>query len=248
MTNDTITMNATPQKRSTPFADLIFSIIIPSVILLKFSGPDDLGATPALLIALAFPISWGLYSLLINKSFNFIALLGVISVGLTGGIGVLKLDPQWLAVKEAAIPAVIGFAVLISTQTKRPLVNWLIFNPSIMNVEKIKARLAETGQREHFESRLLIATYYLATTFMLSAVLNYVLAKWLVTSPAGSEAFNQELAKMTMMSYPVIAIPSTLAMIAIIYFLWKSIHTSTGLEFEEILAGNHNEKKEPAKD
>ncbi|CAA6817092.1 MAG: MFS transporter [uncultured Thiotrichaceae bacterium] len=243
MTDYTMTTNAKPQKRSTPFADLVFSIIIPSIILLKLSSPDSLGATPALLLALAFPISWGLYSLLVNKSFNFIALLGLVSVGLTGGIGLLKLDPQWLAIKEATIPALIGIAVLILAQTKYSLLNWLVFNPTIMNVEKIKARLAETGQGKHFESRLLIATYYLAGTFMLSAVLNYVLAKWLVTSPAGSEAFNQELAKMTMMSYPVIAIPSTLAMIGIIYFLWKSIHTSTGLEFEEIMAGNHNEKR-----
>lgn len=242
MTSSSTTSDLTQQKRSSPFADLIFSIIIPTVILMKFSGPDNLGATPALLIALAFPISWGLFSFVYYKSFNFIALLGLISVGLTGSIGVLKLDPQWLAIKEAAIPAVIGIAVLISAQTKKPLVNWLIYNPSIMNVDKIKTRLAETGKREHFESRLLTATYFLAGTFMFSAVMNYVLAKWLVTSAAGTEAFNQELGKMTMLSYPVIAIPSTLAMIGIIYFLWKSIHASTGLEFEEMLAGKHNEK------
>ncbi len=34
--------------------------------------------------------------------------LGLISVLLTGGIGLLELDPQWLAIKEAAIPGIIG--------------------------------------------------------------------------------------------------------------------------------------------
>lgn len=234
----------TTAKQSSPFADLIFSIAIPSFVLMKLSGPDSLGATPALLVALAFPIGWGLFSFAYYKSFNFIALLGLISVGLTGGIGLLELDPKWLAIKEATIPALLGIAVLVSTQTRYPLVKWLIYNPAIMNVETIKDRLLQVGKREHFESRLLTATYWLSLTFLFSAIMNYVLAKWLVTSPAGSVAFNEELAKMTMLSYPVIAIPSTLAMIGIIYYLWKSIHSITGLEFEEILVSNQKDKQE----
>jgi hypothetical protein len=37
-------------------------------------------------------------------------MLGFVSVLLTGGIGLLQLDPKWIAVKEAAVPAVIGLA------------------------------------------------------------------------------------------------------------------------------------------
>ena len=66
--------------------------------------------------------------------------------------------------------------------------------------------------------------------------MNYLLAKWIVTSPAGSAAFNEELGQMTLVSYPVIAIPSMLMMLAILYFLWRSIQRYTGLELEEILA------------
>lgn len=224
------------QHRPNPFSDLIFSIAIPSFVLMKLSGNDNLGATGALLLALAFPIGWGLFSIFYYKSFNFIALLGLISIALTGGIGLLKLDPQWLAIKEATIPALIGIAVLVLARTRYSLIKLLIYNPSIMNVEKIKERLSLAGQQTHFDARLLMSTYWLAGTFLFSAIMNYVLAKWLVVSPAGSEAFNEELAKMTMLSYPVIALPSTLAMFAIIYFLWKSIHDATGLQFEEILA------------
>jgi intracellular septation protein A len=97
--------------------DLLVSIIAPSVILMKFSGDEAFGATTALVVALAFPLSWGLYELLKYKKFNFIALLGLISVLLTGGIGLLQLDTQWLAVKEAAIPGLIGIAVLVTRQT-----------------------------------------------------------------------------------------------------------------------------------
>jgi len=218
-----------------PIIDLLVSIILPSVILMKLSGDDYLGASGALIAALAFPLGWGLFELFKYKKYNFIALLGLISVLLTGGIGILKLDPQWLAVKEAAIPALIGIAVLISTYTPYPLIKTLIYNPAIINTGKIQQRLNEYGNSKIFESRLQKATYWLSATFLFSAVMNYALAKWIVTSPAGSAAFNEELGQMTLLSYPVIAIPSTIMMMAIFYFLWRTIHGMTGLSMEDIL-------------
>ena len=107
--HDTVTQK-TPEYKKRPIFELIFNIVIPSVILMKFSGAEDLGATKALLVALYFPISWGLYELMKYRKINYIALLGLISVLLTGGIGLLQLDSQWLAVKEASIPALIALA------------------------------------------------------------------------------------------------------------------------------------------
>ena len=225
-----------PQEhKPRPLVDLLVSIIIPSVILMKLSAEQDLGPVGALLLALSFPIGWGMFELLKYKKFNFIALLGLVSVLLTGGIGLLKLDPQWLAIKEAAIPGIIGIAVLISTRTRYPLIKTLIYNPKIMQVERIKQKLSELGSTEVFETRLLKATYMLGSTFFLSSVLNYVLAKWIVTSPAGSSAFNEELGQMTLLSYPVIALPSTLMMMGIFYYLWRTINGMTGLKLEEVL-------------
>jgi intracellular septation protein A len=224
------------EYRPRPMIDLLVSIIIPSAILMKLSGTEHLGASGALVAALAFPLSWGLLEFLKYKKFNFIALLGLVSVIFTGGIGLLKLDPQWLAVKEAAIPGLIGMAVLISTYTPYPLIRTLLYNPSIMDTEKIQQKLDQHGNNQMFESRLLKATYWLSATFLFSAVMNYVLAKWIVTSPAGSAAFNEELGQMTLLSYPVIAIPSMIMMMAIFYFLWRTIRDATGLALEEVLA------------
>jgi hypothetical protein len=230
-----IDLQKTPEHKPRPLIDMLVSIIIPSVILMKFSADNDLGPSGALITALAFPISWGLFELLKYKKFNFIALLGLISVLLTGGIGLLELDPQWLAVKEATIPGLIGVAVLISTQTRYPLIKTLIYNPKIMHVDKIKQKLDELGLTAAFETRLLNATYMLGSMFFFSAALNYILAKWVVTSPAGSTAFNEELGQMTLLSYPVIVIPSMIMMMAIFYYLWRTIHGMTGLGLEEIL-------------
>jgi len=230
-----IDLQKTPEHKPRPLIDMLVSIIIPSVILMKFSAEQDLGPSGALITALAFPISWGLFELLKYKKFNFIALLGLISVLLTGGIGLLELDPQWLAVKEAAIPGLIGVAVLISTQTRYPLIKTLLYNPKIMHVDKIKQKLDELDLTSAFETRLLNATYMLGSMFFFSATMNYILAKWVVTSPAGSVAFNEELGQMTLLSYPVIAIPSMIMMMAIFYYLWRTIHGMTGLGLEEIL-------------
>jgi intracellular septation protein A len=229
--------------KSSPLTDLLLSIVIPSIILMKFSDVDALGARGALIVALAFPLALGLYELLRFKVTNYIAVLGLISVLLTGGIGLLELDTQWLAVKEAAIPALLGIAVLISTQLRYPLIKTLMYNPKIFNIEKITGILRERGHIEAFETRLLNATYLLSATFFFSAVMNYLLATWIVTSPSGSTAFNEELGQLTLLSYPVIAIPSMLMMLVIFYFLWRGTHTLTGLKLEEMLAPSLSKDK-----
>lgn len=243
MSNTAESIPATPTARKPrPMIDLLVSIIIPSIILMKFSGTENLGASTALIVALAFPLGWGLFELFKYRQFNFIALLGLVSVLLTGGIGLLKLDPQWLAVKEAAIPGLIGVAVLLSTYTRYPLIRTLLYNPRPVNVDMIKDKLNECSNSEAFETRLQNATYLLSGTFLFSSVMNYSLAKWVVTSPAGSAAFNEELGQMTLLSYPVIAIPSMLMMVAIFYYLWRTINGLTGLTLEEIIVNGSGDK------
>ncbi|HEY5739786.1 MAG TPA: VC0807 family protein, partial [Gammaproteobacteria bacterium] len=216
--------------------DLLLSIVLPSIVLMRFSDEQDLGASGALVVALAFPIGLGIYELLRYRQTNYIAVLGLVSVLLTGGIGLLQLDARWLAIKEAAIPAVLGIAVLVSARLGYPLIRVLLYNPKILDTPRISRILRERGVEQAFELRLSNATYLLAGTFFFSAVMNYLLAAWIVTSPSGTAAFNEELGRLTLLSYPVIAIPSMLMMLGIFWFLWRSIRAYTGLALEEILA------------
>ncbi|WP_111498418.1 MULTISPECIES: VC0807 family protein [Marinobacter] len=225
-----------PKHQQRPWADLLISIVIPSVILMKFSGEQDLGSANALIVALAFPLGWGLYELVRFGKKNFIAVLGLISILLTGGIGLLHLDAEWLAIKEAAVPLIIGLAVLISTKTRYPLVRTLLYNRTVLDVDKIHDALVEKGNEGVFETRLMRASYYFAGTFLFSSVMNYIIAKWIVTSPSGTPAFNEELGQMTLVSYPMIAIPSMIMMIAIFYYLWRAIRNLTGFKLEEVLS------------
>jgi hypothetical protein len=239
MTSDSHSNPQRPTHKPRPWIDLLVSIVIPSVILMKLSGDEYLGNVMALLIGLAFPLSWGLFELIRYHKYNFIAVLGLISVGLTGGIGLMELDAGWLAVKEAAVPAIIGIAVLISTRTRYPLVKTLLYNPTILNVDKIQSVLKKNNSEDEFNGRLQRASYLFSLTFLFSSIMNYVLAKWIVTSPSGTQAFNEELGRMTLVSYPMIAIPSMIMMIAIFYYLWRSIRRLTGYTLEDVMAPHH---------
>jgi hypothetical protein len=64
-----------------------------------------------------------------------------------------------------------------------------------------------------------------------------VLAKVIVKSDSGTEAFNNELGRMTLLSYPVIAIPSMIMMVAIFYYIWSTIRKLTDLKLEQIIVG-----------
>ena len=202
---------------------------------MKLSGDDWLGTTYALLAALAFPFFYGLYELIIHKKFNIISILGIVSVLLTGGIGILELEPKWLAIKEAAVPLVIGLIVLGSMKTKYPLVKKILYNPNIIDIVRVDGAMIEKGTREEFENRLKKASYLLSGTFFFSATLNYILARMIVTSPAGTTAFNEELGHLTLVSYPVIALPSTIMMMGTLFWLIRSIGRLSDLKLEEIL-------------
>ncbi len=225
--------------RANPLLEIAVTIVVPAVVLMRLSGDEHLGATQALLLALAFPLAWGLRSLLLEKRINPMAVLGLVSTLLTGGIGLLKLDAGWLAIKEAAIPGLIGLAVLISLKTPWPLVRTLLYTPAVLAVDRIDAALQERGSaaRVAFETCLARATILLAGTFFFSSVMNYVLARLIVTSPAGSEAFNAELGRLTLLSYPVIAIPSMLMMMGILFYLARTLSRLTGLPWNDLFAG-----------
>ncbi|EGA66671.1 VC0807 family protein [Vibrio brasiliensis] len=227
-------MNSTSQKKSNPLFEILFNVVIPSFILMKFSGDEHLGTAMALVVALAFPIAYGGMDLVRNKKFNFIAALGFVSVLLTGGIGLLELDTRWLALKEALIPGLIGLAVLVSTFTRYPFMQKMVLNDSVLNLALITERLKENGKSQAFERCLMSSNYLFASTFAFSSAMNYFLATWIVTSPAGTPEFNEELGKLTLYSYPIIAIPSMLMMFGIFYYVWRQIRAMTSLETEQI--------------
>jgi hypothetical protein len=194
-----------------------------------------LGPKWGLVVALLFPIGYGIHDFIQRRRFNFISGIGFASVLISGGFGLLKLDGFWFAVKDAAIPAVIGVAVLGSMRAKSPLVQEMLYNPQVIDVDRVDAALAQRAGRPAFNGLLREASYLLTLSFLVSAVMNYFLARYLLRSPAGTEAFNGELAKMHLWSWPVIVVPSMAMMMYALWRLLAGLQRVTGLTLDEIL-------------
>jgi hypothetical protein len=222
------------KKRENILLNLVFNIAIPSLILSKMSSEQRLGPAVALIVALAFPLGYGIWDFAQRRQTNFISLIGFFSVLLTGGLGLMKVAGIWFAVKEAAVPLVIGVCVLLSMKTRRPLVKTLLYNEQVIDVARVSTELNRRGNGGEFEALLRRASLGLAGSFLVSAALNFGLARYLLKSPPGTEAFNAELAKMNYLSWPVIAIPSTAVMMFVLWRLIKGIEKLTGLKLEEI--------------
>lgn len=224
-----------PPRRGGFLGNLAFNIIIPVIILTRFAGDDRLGPTWSIIIALAFPICYGFWDLKNSGKINPFSVLGVISVLLTGGISLLQLDPQYLAIKEAAIPGIIGIAVLLSQKTRFPLVKTLILNGQIIRTKALYGALEEKGTLHLFERRLSQASLIVAGSFFMSSVLNYILTRLIVVSPPGTSEFSEQLGRMTALSYPVIALPSMIVLLLAIWFVFSQIKKLTGEKLETFL-------------
>ena len=228
-----------PPKKENPLINLVCNLVVPTIVLMKFSSDRWLGPLWGLIVALIFPVGYGIYDLAKRKKTNFLSILGFISVLLSGGLALLKLGGMWFAVKDALLPTVIGLAVLASLRTKTPLVRELFMNEQLLDVAKVDAALAARGERERFEGLLRRASIWLALTFIASAPVSFALARYVLRSPPGTAEFNAELGRMHMLVWPVIALPSMAAMMVVFYRLMNGLTRLTGLSQDEIF---HAEK------
>ena len=224
--------NAKKARRENPLLNIGLNIALPAIVLMQLSREDRLGPVYGLLLALAFPVGYGLYDFAARRGFNFYSALGFVSVLLTGGIGLLKLPVEWLAIKEAAVPFIAGIAVLVSLRTRYPLIKTIIHQ--VIAVERVYAALRQRGRVQVYERRLIVATYMVVFGLLVSTVLNYVLARVVVVSEPGSTAFNEELGRMTALSFPVITVPSIIILVIALYYLVNGITKETGLDLQDV--------------
>ncbi|MCP5463795.1 MAG: MFS transporter [Deltaproteobacteria bacterium] len=225
---------STNNKKESPFLNLLLNIVIPSLVLMKLSGESMLGPLWSLILALAFPIAYGMIDLIRFKKFNLLSIIGLISILLTGGIGLLELNLTWMIIKEAGVPAIIGIAIFALGKTKHNLMKKIILNDQIMDVNKIQETLDQNNQHKMFQKILERSNLFLSLSFFISAFLNFLLATWIFKSPPGTEAFNQELGRMTALSFPVIALPSMVILIAILFFSFRALSKLTGLDWKDL--------------
>jgi intracellular septation protein A len=225
-----------PQKKSGMLGNLAFNIIIPVLILTNLSSNEYLGPAWSIVAALIFPIGFGIWDLKQTSKINPFSVLGIVSVFLTGGISLLELPAEYIAIKEATIPAIIGIAVLITQRTSKPLLKVFVLSEQIINWQNLNQSLANSGTSAIFEKKMAISSYIVAASFFLSAALNYILAKVILVSAPGTSEYTEELGRMTALSYPVIVIPSMLMLITALWYIFSQIKKLTGEDLEKFLA------------
>ena len=74
--------------------NLVCNVGVPTAILTWLSGARWLGPKWGLLVALAFPLGYGLHDFIVRRRWNFISIIGFASVLVSGGFGLLKLDSR----------------------------------------------------------------------------------------------------------------------------------------------------------
>lgn len=239
---------AQPESGSSLLYNLLFNLFLPILILGK--GGEWFGWDPkmVLIVALNFPIWYGVKDLVAEKRINWFSVLGLVSVLLKGMIGLLQLSPFWVAVNEAALPLVIGIAVLASSWMRKPFGRTILFQEALFDMPKVRAALQANDKTAEVESYLRVLTRWLAGTFLFSAIMNVIMARIFVkTHPAiDAEKFNTELAAMQGWSYLFISVPAVVVILLLLWVFVGKLSQLTGLTTEEMFVesakGKNSEK------
>jgi hypothetical protein len=224
-------------KRENLLLNLACNLAVPTFVLMQLSKDKWLGPQWGMIVALVFPLGYGIYDLVRRKKTNIFSVIGVMSVLLTGTLNQMRADGLWFAVKEAAIPTLFGVSVLFSMRTKRPLVRELLWNDQIIDTARVEAALTQRDRRGDLDRLLTRASFGLAFSFLLSAVLNFGLARYLLRSTPGTPEFNAELGRMNGLSLPVIMLPTMVITLIVMWKLMTGLTRITGLELDDILRG-----------
>lgn len=226
------------------FSNIFINIIIPVLILNK-GAKLGLTAVQALLIALAFPLINGVYSLIKDKKVNFISVLGLANILFSGVLTLLALGGIWFAVKEAIFPLLIGIFVFASSRTKKPFFETMFLNPSIFQLDKLDAALDSEQKKKDFNDLIIKSTQYLSMSFLLSAALNFGLSLYIFTPLSEDlnieqkqQMLNEQLSHMTAYSMIVILVPTLIFVGFIMYNAFKKTTALTGLKMDDLMVSS----------
>ncbi len=227
-------------KQENPWISILVTVVIPVIILNK--GSKIIGPIPALFVALAFPLGYGIREMITSGKPSMLSALGVLNTLFTGGFALTRLSGMWFAVKEAVFPLLIGTFVFFSSFTRRPFMQFLFKNPQIINTEALDENLSKKGLTEDFILLMKSSTQLLSISFLVSAILNFGLAYHIfvpiatdISDDAQMEALNTQIAEMTNWSIPVIMVPSMIILGFIFFWVMKKVQAMSGLTQDELI-------------
>jgi hypothetical protein len=226
-------------KQPNPFLDLALTVLLPSMALESLSTKPWMGPNApvwALVIASAIPLGYGIWCWINKTGLNFFSVFGLIAIILTGGLGLLKLETHWFALKEAAVPVVLGLCFPLSFVWGRPLIEALLLQPQVMNTKLLRSAVEAEPKASQFRQLIWRASLGMGGMMLVSALMNFALAMWLLDgkTPQTPE-HNSALSKLNWGGLIVIGVPMMAAMFFILIRLLKGLEKITGLERADLL-------------
>jgi hypothetical protein len=228
------------ESKENPLLNIVINILLPVIILNK--GGKYFDANYVLLAALCLPLGYGIQDYVRRGHKNYVSLLGLINILLTGGLALMSLTGIWFAVKEASLPALLGLMVLASAWTRNPAARLMFCNPQVLNMKDIEERLSQFLREPEFIRLLKRTTLWLSVSFFLSSAMNFGLAWWIFTdidptlsAEQTSQVLNAQIAQMTWMGFAVIALPLMVFSAFLIYFFLKRVSALTELPINALI-------------
>lgn len=227
-----------PKKKENQLLSLLFNIVIPVIIMTKMNGTEGtfaLGPKISLILAISFPLIYGIVHFIRSRQVNFISILGFVSVLLTGVFGLLELNPITMAIKEASVPLIIAIVIFVSIRMNKNIVSSLLFNEDVIDMKRVYQVLDERNKREEFETMFRKSSYWVVISFLLSSILNFTLARIILQSQPGTEEYTAEIGKLTGLSFPIIAVPCTIILVVVMFYIFNRITKMTDIQLEELM-------------
>lgn len=245
-----------------PLANILINVVVPSMVLTLLSKDPTLqeklgkaakiwhlGPVPAIIIALALPIGYGIWFFLKYRKLNLYSNLGLISVILTGALtfylwnkdGTVKPHAGlFFGIKEGLIAFMLGAAILWSGRTATPVIRMFLLNDSVFDIPRLEAKVDELAVRPSYDRIVRGANRFFAMSFFLSAVLNVGLALWLFrnfdeNAVNALEAYNEIVGKNTGWGFLVIGAPLVGITFLMLLRLLRDLRHLTGLTDKELL-------------
>ena len=229
-------MTTAPPKQPNALLDLALTVVAPSFVLDYLSPPGRLGPFYALVVSMIFPVAFGAWCWWKKHAWNVFSILGLITVLLSGGLGLLKLDAFWFSIKESAMPLALGAAFPLSHIWGRPLIRDLILQPHLINLRALEAALNTPERRSAFERSVWHASWGIGLGMIGSSVANFFLALYLLGGKdPGGEAFVKGIGTLNWASMIVIGVPMMGVMLLVFLALVKSLLRITGLERADLM-------------
>lgn len=211
--------------------ELACTVALPVLILQV--GLNWFGPVTTVFVAGAPAAAFLVFQMARERTVSALGVIGLVGVGLSGGIGLLRLDAGWFAVKEALVPLVFGAALAISAFGPWSPIHLVL--DRLLAPEPWARVKEDPARRARLDAAMRRSTLEAAVVTALPGILAFFLARWTVVSPTGTEAWAAEMRDYSGLSLPAVTGPAVVLLWYWARRMFDRIEDAIGVGLETLL-------------